>query len=291
MAPRLIKCATLLASFAASPALAEDEVVATKPKLHPMAMPEEPGKPPPAPGVAPGRHGLTCMDYGCYHPYEKSNSCQCNVVCVKYQDCCPDYFALCTENDYSKQGRKNQDPMAPKPDHHKNTPGTSFTTGFIRNIKVGGVRDGRIIVGYQGMGKLYMREHKKGHDQMIKEIKGYYKPGGVEVPGPSRVDQIKKFGDRNCWYAEFPAPKKMPFEISVDGSTSEHTGPAFGKVVKPDVEAHVYARIDEKGEVEFARNRNFEPATLWIDKHPIPIGESYTDQPHNDKPRVPRIEL
>lgn len=237
--------------------------------------------------TAKGKHLLKCADAGCTAGYREKSSCQCNPECVKYKDCCPDYHRLCHESEYSKSGRKNPDPRAPTPDHHKNTPGVNFASGFIRNIKVG-YEDGRIIVGYQGMGKVKVRHHMKGHDKMLKEIKGYYKPNGEEVPGPSRVEQIKKWGDRGCWYAEFPAPQ-LPFDISVDGVTTEHSGSRlYGKVVKPDVEAHIHAKFDAEGKVEFARNRNFEPATLHLDKHPIPIGERYQDHP---APASNKIEL
>lgn len=287
MPGRLVESATLLA-VASSILLAAQRVQAELPVEVPAAA---------LPKGKQGDHILTCIDHGCYYRYDTRLSCQCNHECDKYNDCCPDFYDLCVETEYSKSGRKSEDKRAPLPDHHKNTPGKDFTTGFIRNIKVGGVVDGRLIVGYQGMGRLYVREHSRDHDKIIKEIRGSPgrpqgpgKPFTPGVPGPNRSEQIHKWGDRGCWYAEFPAPK-LPADISVDGVTSEHAGSKIhGKVKKPDVEAHVHAKLTAEGKVDFARNRNFEPATLFLEKHPIPIGEKYQDHP---KPgtKTKKIEL
>eukprot|EP00929_Paragymnodinium_shiwhaense_P088929 TRINITY_DN4922_c0_g1_i1.p1 TRINITY_DN4922_c0_g1~~TRINITY_DN4922_c0_g1_i1.p1 ORF type:complete len:274 (-),score=56.87 TRINITY_DN4922_c0_g1_i1:452-1273(-) len=244
-----------------------------------------------------GTIAMTCTAMGCYHKYNPTLECQCNTQCEKYNDCCEDYWRLCAEHEYSQSGRHNPDPSAPMPDHHKNTPGTQFTTGFIRNIKVGGVVNGRLVVGFQGMGRVTARQHMGSYDKMLKEFKaqppkpkGPGQPLEPAKPGPNHVDQVKKWGHRSCWYAEFPVnAKELPAEFSIDGITTEHSGSRHhGKVKRPDVEAHVNVKIGKNGEVEFARNRNFEPATLHLNAHPIPIGEKYEDHP---KPLDSKIEL
>lgn len=108
-----------------------------------------------------------------------------------------------------------------------------FLNGPIRNIYVYGVINNIIVVAYRGSGNVIAKADSKGY---LKE----YLDTNQQI-------QERKYGDKNCKYAEFELPP-LPTVVLFEGQTIPQSGRVNTR--KPAVEYWVRARINKDYSIE-----------------------------------------
>jgi len=111
-------------------------------------------------------------------------------------------------------------------------------SGEIRNIQVLGIIGERVVIAYQGKGRVRA---------FIDHAHNLELPEEPEMVGPLREKYHKYGGGKNYRYAEYKKPS-LPVNIVALGDT-EQENPEVGGVRKPSREAKVRASISLSGHV------------------------------------------
>ena len=116
-------------------------------------------------------------------------------------------------------------------------------SGPIRDIQYLGISNNRMIIAYRGSGRIYINEHGS--------LKEYLDTNWMQ--------QDKKYGDKGCYYAEFPLIP-FPAKIKIVGNTRAYEG--NNRLDKPAVEAWTYVEIGSGGQI-ISQNVNANTGFHW----------------------------
>ena len=93
-----------------------------------------------------------------------------------------------------------------------------------------GIWNNRMVIGYRGSGRVYIMEHSSLR----------------QFGDTNWMQQDQKYGNKDCWYAEFPLIP-FPAKIRIVGDTLAYSGNHSQR--KPAVESWTYVDIGAGGEI------------------------------------------